>query len=44
MGAPVTFKELQDIAAMAKSNPQLKHLEDVVVNYIKNSQIPAAGL
>lgn len=43
-GAPVTFEELQGIAALAKSNPQLKHLEKVVTNYIKNSGIDAAGL
>lgn len=44
MGAPVTLKELQEIAAMAKTSPQLKHLEDVVSNYIRNSGITSRGL
>lgn len=44
-GAPVTFKELQEMAAWAKSHPQgSKHLEDIVANYIKDSHIGVAGL
>ena len=44
-GAPVTFKELQEMAAWAKSHPQgSKSLEEIVANYIKNSGVDAAGL